>query len=119
MADNKSTVEEFWKKINEKRWDDLADFFTYDAKINWPNTSETFEVSRFVSVNKHYPGDWKIAIEKVLSSFNTVISVVLVNFGNLSFHAVSFFYFVDGKIVCLEEYWGDDGEPPLWREQLK
>ena len=24
----------------------------------------------------------------------------------------------DGRIAALEEYWGDDGPPPAWRQEL-
>lgn len=37
----------------------------------------------------------------------------------LSFHVVSFFKFEEGKIISLDEYWGDDGRPPAWREEMK
>ncbi len=37
--------------------------------------------------------------------------------GALSFHATSFIRVVDGKIASMEEYWGDDGEPPQWRQE--
>jgi len=32
-----------------------------------------------------------------------------------SFHATSFFEFIDDKIISLNEYWGDDGVTPQWR----
>jgi len=118
MINNRAIVADFWQIINEKRWEDLPKFFAFDAKVLWPNTAETFEVPCFVAVNKNYPGDWKIEVKKIISSFNTVISVVGVSDGQANFHAVSFFYFVDGMISCLEEYWGDDGEPPLWRQEM-
>ena len=115
MTDNKSIVEIYWQKINKKHWDELPDFFTFDARIVWPNTAEDFEVSRFLEVNRNYPGDWTITPEKIISSFETVISVVLVSDGKSSFHAISFFYFVAGKIAGLEEYWSEDSDPPIWR----
>ena len=119
MQDNKTTVAAFWQKIDDKQWDDLTDFFASDAEISWPNTAEIFDIPRFIAINRNYPGSWRIDVEKILSSFNTVISVVAVSDGVLSFHAVSFFYFIDGKIAALQEYWGDDGEPPLWRLEIK
>lgn len=39
--------------------------------------------------------------------------------GGPSFHVVSFFRVQDGKIVSIDEYWGDDGAPPQWRLDRK
>ena len=35
----------------------------------------------------------------------------------LSFHVASFFRLREGKIARLEEYWGDDGPAPGWRQE--
>ena len=36
-----------------------------------------------------------------------------------SFQVVSFIKIKDGKIVLMDEYWGDDGAPPQWRLEKK
>ena len=36
----------------------------------------------------------------------------------VSFHVTSFFREEEGRIAALEEYWGDDGPPPAWRQAL-
>ena len=33
-----------------------------------------------------------------------------------SFHVTSFFRISQGRIVTLDECWGDDGPPPRWRQ---
>ena len=33
----------------------------------------------------------------------------------LSFHVVSFIEIEEGKIITMNEYWGDDGIAPQWR----
>ncbi len=36
-----------------------------------------------------------------------------------SFHTASFFQLTpEGKIVSLDEYFGDDGEAPEWRQKM-
>lgn len=37
--------------------------------------------------------------------------------GSMSCHATSFFRVVDDKIASVEEYWGDDGVAPQWRQE--
>lgn len=35
-----------------------------------------------------------------------------------SFHVTSFFRISQGRIVTLDECWGDDGPPPRWRQEM-
>lgn len=115
-------VKAFWACMDQQRWDDLPGFFAPAATIFWPNTNEKFTVQDFVSANKHYPGRWHIAIERIEQTPSTIITVVKVSLaqGDASFHATSFFDFAAGeeKIVRLHEYWGDDGAPPAWRTAM-
>lgn len=37
----------------------------------------------------------------------------------LHFHVVSFIRVAGGKIVSIDEYWGDDGPPPQWRQDMR
>ena len=32
---------------------------------------------------------------------------------------MSFYRFEGGKIARMDEYWGDDGQPPAWRQALR
>ena len=101
--------------MDNQEWDKLLEFFDYDAQIYWPNTNERFSVEKFVEINRNYPGDWRVNIKKILNSYNTVISVVGLTDGQKSLHAISFFYFVEGFVASLEEYWSEDGSPPDFR----
>ena len=38
---------------------------------------------------------------------------------SISAHATSFLRIEDGKIASIDEYWGDDGEVPKWRLDMK
>ena len=112
---NKQTVRQLWNDMDTQNWDNLPAYFHDDAKISWPNTDEEFTVDEFVRVNREYPGKWAIRVERLIEAGNTIVSVVKVEAPGLSFHAVSFFDFADGKIKALDEYWGVDEEPPEWR----
>ena len=67
----------------------------------------------------HYPGRWRIAVEKVVVAPEIVVTVVKVTpeGGTVpSFHATSFFELDEaGQIVAITEYWATDEEPPEWR----
>ncbi|ABW18689.1 nuclear transport factor 2 family protein [Alkaliphilus oremlandii] len=117
LIDYKEQVISLWNDMDHQNWDALYTYFQDDAIINWNNTNESFNVTEFVKANAEYPGDWSIEIERLECIQNLVISVVKVQLKRdaVSVHATSFFEFEDGKIKLLNEYWGDDGEPPQWR----
>ena len=111
-------VENFWRDMDAQRWGELPAYFADDARIDWPNTDEQFDVAGFAEVNHNYPGNWSITIRKLLcADDDTIVSVVQVQDGETSFHATSFFKFREGKIVSLDEYWGQDEPPPEWRKR--
>jgi hypothetical protein len=119
--DRKQIIINYWQEINNKNWQELNKYFADNAVINWYNTNETFTVNEFITVNHEYPGNWEIIIERLEQSSDTVISAVKVfsEEDGDSFHATSFFQFRDDKINILDEYWGDDGNPPKWRIDKK
>lgn len=114
-------VAAFWYTIHAQNWDALADYFSTDAQIDWPNTNERFNVSEYIQANSHYPDDWKVVIDRIDSiAKDTIVTVVQVvqESDPVSFHATSFFEFEDDKIQKLTEYWGEDSPAPKWRQDL-
>lgn len=106
-----------WRDINAHRWEALPGYFAPDAAIHWPNTGESFSVTDFVRANAEYPGDWAITIRLAHELEKGAVTIIQASQAStgLSFHACSFFYMEEGKILRLEEYWGEDCPPPQWR----
>ena len=99
-------------------------FFHPNALVYWHNTNECFTVDEFISVNVAYPHTWSVDIEYQLNvgewTEDLIISAprVYSEEGGRSFHCCSAFKLHDGKIISLDEYWGDDGRPPEWRRRM-
>lgn len=95
----------------------IRNLFLPNATINWHNTNERFSVEEYIMANCEYPGDWFGNVERIEIIDDLAISVTRVwqIDNDMSFHAVSFFKFQVDKILCLDEYWGDDGIAPQWR----
>ena len=110
-------IEAFWSAILRQDANAIQIFFHPDAWVNWHNTNEHFTVEEFIRANCEYPGQWNGKVERKVISGNQIITVTHVysKDGTISCHAVSFFHVVDGKIASMEEYWGDDSQPPQWR----
>ena len=117
--DSAALAQALWADIGAQRWDALAAYFLPGALIFWHNTDECFTVEEFVRANREYPGNWRIEIERVHALADAAATAERV-YGpdGTSFHAASFFTFRHGKIVRLDEYWGDDGPAPEWRRAL-
>ena len=117
--DSAALAQALWADIGAQRWDALAAYFLPGALIFWHNTDECFTAEEFVRANREYPGNWRIEIERVHALADAAATAVRV-YGpdGTSFHAASFFTFRHGKIVRLDEYWGDDGPGPVWRRMI-
>lgn len=95
----------------------IRNYFHADAYVNWHCSNEHFSVDEFIIANCEYPGDWDGTIERVERIGNLYITAVKVYPKDRSayFHVVSFIRTENDKIVSMDEYWADDGNPPQWR----
>jgi len=98
----------------------LRSFFADNAVINWHDSNESFTPDEYVRANCEYPGDWRGTLERVEAIGNGMVIVAKVQ-DNEGFAVcvVSFATLVDGKIIKLDEYYSDCGEPPQWRRDMK
>ena len=97
----------------------MRKIFLPDAYINWHNTNEHFTLEEYIRANCEYPGDWTGEIEKIIQAQDMLIVVAHVcriDF-TLSCHCASFIKLRSNKIVCIDEYWGDDSDAPEWRKE--
>ncbi len=113
-------MQAYWSAVLTQNECRLRDFFHPSAHVEWHNTNEHFTVEGFVRANCTYPGSWDGEIEKLVETERLTVTVVRVfsPTNALSFHVTSFFDIRDGLIASIEEYWGEDGQPPVWRREL-
>ena len=113
-------IRKYWSAVLRQDRESLAAFFHRDAWVNWHNTNEHFTVSEFVRANCDYPGVWDGEVERIVEIGDQVITVTRVydKEKTMSFHAVSFIHMKSDRIQSIDEYWGDDGAVPQWRQEL-
>ena len=113
----KQIILDFWQDVANQNAINLRSYFLYNAIINWHNTNEQFSVEEYIRANCEYPGDWCGEVERIelVGNLGITATRVWLSDNSASFHATSFFEFVDDKIISLNEYWGDDGVAPQWR----
>lgn len=110
-------IRDFFQAVVAQEAEILSDFFTEHAYVNWHNTNERFTVSEYIRANCEYPNTWDGMIERIEVMDNLVIMAarIFTKDRELSFHVTSFIKMEDGKIIQLDEYWGEDGAVPQWR----
>jgi len=109
----------YWKYVAEQNADQLLTFFHDNAVIRWHCTNEQFTVPEFIKANCEYPGKWNGELERMEQIGDLIITVAHIWSDEVSCHVVSFFQMEYGKIKQLDEYYGDDGEIPAWRLDMK
>jgi len=110
---------QYWRCVTARDENGLRGYFHPGARILWHNTNEQFTTAEFIRANCEYPGQWQAELTRAEQAGSTVVSVARVWSDALSFHVVSFFEIENGQIKQLDEYWGDDGPPPAWRQDKK
>lgn len=114
-------VQAYWSAVLNQNANAMRAFFKPNAWINWHNSNEHFTVEEFICANCKYPGNWNGKIEKLFFFDDMIITVTHVFSANqsLHLHVTSFIKIENGKIISIDEYWGDDGDAPEWRRKLK
>lgn len=112
-------MKEYWQKVAKQDRDGLTLLFNENAKIRWHCTNEEFTAEEFIRVNCDYPDEWDGEMERLELTGESVITITRVWSKDLSFHVCSFFKMEGERISQLDEYWGDDGEAPEWRQSMK
>lgn len=113
-------INRFWEVVLKQDAVAIRSYFREDAYVNWHCTNEHFTVEEYIRANCEYPGEWDGKVERVHQSGDLMITAthVYIKDGGLSFHVTSFLSLKDDKIAAMDEYWGDDGEAPKWRQEM-
>ena len=123
MDEKQKLLYRFWQVVAKQDAGALPDYFTSDAQIRWHNSNELFTVPEFVRANCEYPGNWEGQVEQLEihpdGKRAMTITRVWSTEENTVCRAVSFFAFVGEKIACLDEFWGDVGPAPQWRQEMQ
>lgn len=114
-------IHEYWSAVLQQDAERMRRFFAPYACIRWHNTNEQFTVDEFIRANCEYPGQWAGEIRQLIRTNTHIITAVHIHSadGVQHFHVTSFLRIMDHQIVSIDEYWGDDGPAPQWRQNMK
>lgn len=113
-------IKALWDAIISQDAAELRSFFHPDAVIRWHCSNEQFTLEEYIRANCEYPGAWLGEIERCVHTDCQIIAAGHVHTADhsLSCHVVSFITLHDGLISVMDEYWGDDGPAPVWRQEM-
>jgi ketosteroid isomerase-like protein len=114
--ENQVVVEKLWAAFDRFDFEAAGPLLHDDFVCEWPQSNERIRGrDNFIAINKHYPGQWRITIRKILSSGDDVVTETELRYDEQIVRAISFFEFRDGKIIRLREHWPTDYTAPDWR----
>jgi hypothetical protein len=114
----KEIVISFWNAMDQREWEKAASFLAPQVTVTWHHTREIFrDREAFITMNRQYPGNWRIRVERIHEPDDEIMTVVAVTDAEQVFHAISFFQVQHKQIVEITEYWCSPEEPSDWRKQ--
>ena len=106
-----------WRAFQDRDWESAAALLHDDFVAEWPVSNERFlGRDAFIGMNRAYPGDWHITIERVIAQGDTVVTQVHVDIGDERSYSLSFFDLQDGLIIKEADWWPEPYDPPEWRK---
>ena len=107
---------ELWYLFDAGRFRDALPLLSENFEAHWPNTRERIRGrENLIALNEHYPGTWRCTVRRIEECAGGVVTVTEISDDRTTLFAVSFFEVHDGRIICAEEYFGDNGPPPFDR----
>lgn len=114
----RAIVERLWQAFDRFDFDAAGALLHADFVCEWPQSGELIRGrANFVAINAHYPGQWRITIQRIIASGDSVVTEISAQHGDQTAQAISFFTVREGKIIHLREFWPDPFAAPAWRAQ--
>ena len=118
IMDMERFAKRYWKCVADQ--DRMMEkCFSEDAVIRWQTTDEEFTVADLVEAHCQRPGRRKVVIERMQRVGEHLVTVVHLWMEGTSYYVTSFFQMQRGRIVQLDEYWGENVEAPQWRTEAQ
>ena len=115
---NRRVVEALWLAFDALDFEAAGSLLHETFVCEWPQSRERIRGrENFITLNKHYPGQWRISIQRIIASGADVVTEITASFEDQTARAISFFTLRDGQIIHLREFWPDPYPAQEWRAQ--
>jgi ketosteroid isomerase-like protein len=115
---NRRIVETFWAAFDRFEFETVAPMLHDDFVFEMPQSGERIRGrDNFIAMNRHYPGQWRITIVKLVASEDEIVTEITASYDEQNLPAISFFTLQDGKILHIREFWPEPFVAQDWRAQ--
>ncbi len=120
MTDHAATIRRFWDTTEARDWPGLTEVLAPDVVYEMAQTRERVTGrDAFVRFFTEFPGDWHLAVERVIADDGGAVSVVRFTMDGEEMTGISFFGFDEGGLVTrIDDVWPEPYEPPSNRAHL-
>jgi ketosteroid isomerase-like protein len=120
-SDVRRMIDEYWSALNARDMARLADFFTDDVVVEWPQSGERMRGrDACVNVYMNYPGGGPKLVEvpRVMGRDDFWVAELVTDYPDgKRFHTATVIELRDGKIAHQVDYFGEAFPAPAWRGQ--
>lgn len=116
MEQRAAVVRAFWEAMERRDWQAAGECLAPDVIVDWPLSDERIRGrDAVIDVNRAYPGEWHIVIERILMATDEVIAQVRATIDDLSETCLGFYHVKNNQIVRATEWWATPYVAPAWR----
>ncbi|ADD43736.1 nuclear transport factor 2 family protein [Stackebrandtia nassauensis] len=116
----KALAESYIRSLESRDWQDVTDLLSPDVVYEMPQSRERITGrDKYLQFNKEYPGDWHLAINRVVADDRHAVIWVNARVGDEPQVAnVWLDINDDGQIIRVTDFWPETYEPPANRKHL-
>jgi len=120
MTDAADIIARYWAHCDAREWDQFGRLVAEDVVYEVPQSRERIRGrDTYVEFNRTYPGDWRIAVERITADDRHGVSWTSFLVDGTTQTGLCFFDLGDaGLITHITDFWPEPFEPPPGREHL-
>ncbi|WP_295656048.1 nuclear transport factor 2 family protein [uncultured Nocardioides sp.] len=120
MSGHEQTIRRYWQCAEERDWSGFAEVLSPDVVYDMSQTRErVIGRDAYVRFNQEYPGDWHLALRRVVADDRGATSWLDVTVGGETMTGITFFTFDDdGLVTAVDDFWPEPYDPPAGRPQV-
>jgi len=117
--ETRRVVGEYFERMGGRDWARFGELLAEDVVYEMPQTRERIcGRERFVRFNREYPGDWRLAVTRLIADGETAAGSMNFTVGDEELVGLVYFEVVDGLIARVTDFWPEPYEAPPGREHL-
>ncbi len=116
--ETRATLDRHWAASDASDFEAEHDIYREDAVLEYPQSGERIRGRQnILSSRVAQPNRKRFAVRRIIGSGNLWVTEYVLSYDGRPSYTVSIMEFVDGKVACETQYFGDPFEPGPSRAQ--